>query len=301
MRFLVGVAIGVGLALCVLLGGLALALSRSGAGLEEVLSSPGPPREGFVPPLVLPSPSGKQPQAGAGSPGEARQPSLSATPTRVSPAITATATLTPTLAPTLTSTWIPTLALSPTPTVSLPTVTPIPAAPTQQGMPSLETFAAQVGGGDGHVPVGLYLPEHLAARVVSQPAGNPGFVPFQPDQVALFRLALQYDVLGFLAHNTLAGAAFFALREGDVFYVIYGDGEVQPFLVTRVLRYQALSPNSPYSEFIDLRTGERLTATQVFYRTYGAAKGGAVLQTCIAREGLANWGRLFLLARPLKP
>ena len=308
MRFLIGVLIGVGLAACLLLAGIVLAFWAPGPTLGEVLSGTAATQEALIPPLVLPSPvpgeaSTGSPAAGGattGPTGMASPPPASWTPT-----FSPTLTLFPTLTLTLTPTWTPSPV--PSPTEPLPTPTPAPSPTPQEaaaqppGIPPLEDFAAQVQGGGGHTPVGLYLPEHLAARVVPQPPDNPAYVPFQPDQVALFRLAVQYNVWGFLAHNTLAGAAFFALQEGDVFYVLFGDGKVQPFLVTRVLRYQALSPNSPYSDFIDLQTGERLTATQVFHRTYGAARGGAVLQTCIARNGLDNWGRLFLLARPLSP
>ncbi len=169
-------------------------------------------------------------------------------------------------------------------------------------MPSLAAFVAALQG--EHRPpdavVGLYIPGVLAARVVEQPPGQDGFVAALPATVTRFRLAARYyGTLGLLAHNTLAGAAFFRLREGDVFYVVLGDGRVEAYLVTQVLRYRALQPNSPYSPFIDLTTGERLTVAEAFRRTYGAAQGGAVLQTCIARGKLLTWGRLFVLARAL--
>jgi hypothetical protein len=151
-----------------------------------------------------------------------------------------------------------------------------------------------------HAVVGLYIPGVLAARVVEQPPREDAFVAALPDTVTRFRLAARYyGTLGFLAHNTLAGVAFFRLKQGDVFYVVRGDGKVEAYLVTQVVRYRALQPDSPYSSFVDLTTGERLTVEEAFRRTYGAVPGGAVLQTCIARGQKPTWGRWFVLARPL--
>ena len=211
------------------------------------------------------------------------------------PAPRPTATSTPLPTPTPRPTVLPTPTRAATPVPS-PTPRPTPS------LPSLPVFVAalQAEHHPAEAVVGLYIPGVLAARVVEQPPGKDGFVAALPDTVTRFRLAARYyGTLGLLAHNTLAGAAFFHLKPGDVFYLVQGDGRVKACLVTRVMQYRALQPNSPYSAFIDLQTGERLTVAEAFRRTYGAAQGGVVLQTCIARQGVLTWGRLFVLARPL--
>ncbi len=200
----------------------------------------------------------------------------------------------PSVAPSATATVTPRPTQSPSPT-ALPSQTPTPR------VPPLRAFVTQVATSGAHAPGGLYIPQILAAEVVPQPPDNPGFVSSRENTVTAFRLATEYGVLGLLAHNTLAGEAFLHLQEGDVFYVIYGDGAVRPYLVTQVVRYQALQPDSPYTDFIDLQTGERLSVAQAFRRIYGSMRGGAVLQTCIARGEELSWGRLFVLARPLTP
>ncbi len=225
------------------------------------------------------------------------------TPTSEAPAATETPSFTetpsPTASPTLTSTTAPTPE---------PTATSTPPSELEQilgsqegtaGLPSLEAFATQQAIAAKDRVTGLYIPGVLAAPIVEQPAGNNGYVSPLPNTITRFRVASQVGVLGLLGHNTLAGSAFFKLKNGDVFYVIYGDGSIKPFIVTKILKYQALSPNSPYSDFIDLTTGERLSVTQAFQRTYGQAQGGAVLQTCIARNGIGTWGRIFVVAYPL--
>lgn len=166
-------------------------------------------------------------------------------------------------------------------------------------LPSLEAFIASLPGASPQQAVGLYLPGRLAAPIVEQPADDPGWVSPQPNRLTHFRLADNFYVLGLLGHNTLAGAAFFDLQTGDIFFVVYGDGTPKPFIVTEIQKYQALSPASPLSDFIDLQTGLQFSANEVFNRTYGVAKNGLVLQTCIAKGNLSTWGRLFIIARPL--
>lgn len=161
---------------------------------------------------------------------------------------------------------------------------------------TLETFAAQVADGQAGVVRGIYVEGVLAYRVDQQPAGNYLYITSQPDTVTQFGL-VKPPVIGLLAHNTLAGAKFFDLREGMRLWVIEGDGRTQAYRIGQRFEYQALEPNSPTSSFKDLTSGEVLTAAQVFERHYqGAAH--VTLQTCIAREGVSTWGRLFVIAEP---
>ncbi len=114
-------------------------------------------------------------------------------------------------------------------------------------------------------------------------------------------MASQYGVTALLAHNYLMGKTFFKLKEGDVLTVVYGDTTYQDYQVKEIRRYQALTPNSPYSKFINLADSEKkvITATDLFYEIF-TEKGTLVLQTCIEKEGELSWGRLFIIATPVE-
>lgn len=136
--------------------------------------------------------------------------------------------------------------------------------------------------------------------VVQQPKNNPAFVSEEKGKLTQFRMASQYGSLGLLAHNYLAGAPFEKLKLGDIINVTYADGSVRQFKVESILRYQALSPNSPYSKFVDLQTNKTLATNDVFATTYGV-KDRLVLQTCIEKNKEPSWGRLFIVAAPYSP
>jgi hypothetical protein len=70
---------------------------------------------------------------------------------------------------------------------------------------------------------------------------------------------------------------------------------MEEYTVSYAEEYQALSPNSPTSNFVNLDTGETLSSTNLFYRVYG---GGTrtTFQTCIAQGNEDSWGRLFVIA-----
>jgi len=69
--------------------------------------------------------------------------------------------------------------------------------------------------------------------------------------------------------------------------------------VKQIDRYQALQPSSNTSDYKNLATGEILTTAQIFARYY-MGETHVTLQTCIANNGLANWGRLFIVALPVE-
>lgn len=164
--------------------------------------------------------------------------------------------------------------------------------------PSLVAFSQSLPKGDSATVVGVYVEEKLALRVLEQPAGQPGFVTSQEDAVSHFSLAQTYGTVGLIAHDTLAGQAFFGLQEGDRIVLVSGDGTLKPYVVTGIRHLQALSPWSPTSAFRDLEGGgEVLTARSLFNQVYGGANA-LVLQTCIAAYGNPSWGRLFVLAQP---
>lgn len=165
-------------------------------------------------------------------------------------------------------------------------------------LPSLPEFIESVKDGSFSTVRGVYVQGVMAYAVTQQPSGSPGYVSTAADKLTQFKMASSMGNIGLLAHNYLAGASFFSVNPGDTIILVYGDGRTQGFLVENVLRYQALTPLSPYSNFIDLDTQEFLTAEQLFYKVYG---GGfhLTLQTCIEYEGDLSWGRLFVIALPI--
>ncbi len=162
---------------------------------------------------------------------------------------------------------------------------------------SLNDFVASVKNGNSSQIVGLYADGVFALKVVQQPSGNSGYVSAASSEVVTqFGMASSYGSIGMLAHNYLAGKYFTSLSGSSKIVVIYGDGKTVTYKVSTVRKYQALTPNSTRSNFIDLSNPDKtLTATDVFKQTYGN-KGALVLQTCISKDGNSSWGRLFIIA-----
>lgn len=164
---------------------------------------------------------------------------------------------------------------------------------------SLASFVSKSSTGDGKTLVGIYAAGVFALPVVQQPQDQPGYVSSVDGQLTQFRMAQQFNSIGILAHNHLAGANFFSLQSGQVLTLVYGDGHLEIFKIAEIRDFQALSPTDPYSNFIDLsNTSVTLTATDLFMQTYG--KGNVVvLQTCIAKDGEQSWGRRLIVAEPV--
>jgi len=151
------------------------------------------------------------------------------------------------------------------------------------------------------LPIGLFIPDLMAYPVVQQPSNNPAYVAPADGVLTHFGLAAGYGSTGLLAHNTAAGAQFSQLSLGQMIYLVRGDKSIEAYKITKVRRFRALQPTSPYSDFIDIdQPGVRLTATDLFYQVY-AGDGHVTLQTCITADGLETWGRLFLIAEPVEP
>ncbi len=174
----------------------------------------------------------------------------------------------------------------------------LPARAEALALPSLNSFVSSVQNGRATVIRGIYAREAFALPVVQQPKDNPAYVSSASGYVTEFSLARRYGTIGMLAHNHLAGASFFSLEQGDKISLVYGNGKIETFIVTKIIRYQALSPNSPYTPFLDLETGQTKTVEQVFYEMY-SGKGHLTLQTCIAQDDEPSWGRLFIIAEPM--
>ncbi len=187
-----------------------------------------------------------------------------------------TATITPTFTPEFTPTQEPT--------------------PTPKEAPFFDTFVESLKNGNSWQVVGVYVENVMALKVVQQPAGDPAYVTTERDAATYFTMVMEYTGNhGLLAHNYLAGLYYFDLMDGQVVVLIYGDGRTEEFTVSTRGEYQALSPYSPTSSFVDLQTGETLNSTDMFYRVYGGADR-TTLQTCIAQGSIDSWGRLFVIA-----
>lgn len=165
-------------------------------------------------------------------------------------------------------------------------------------LPAFLEFSQTVQNGEAEVLRGVYVPGVLALPVVQQPSGSPGYVSTVNGQATQFSMAAQFGNIGLLAHNTLSGRYFSGLAVGQEVRLIYGGGEVETFVITEILQYQALQPNSTQSDFVDLADGEKISAGKVFERVY-TGKRHVTFQTCIAAEGNLSWGRLFVIAAPL--
>jgi hypothetical protein len=161
-----------------------------------------------------------------------------------------------------------------------------------------EQFRASVMNGKAGQLVGVFAPQVFAYPVVQQPEGYPAFVSTDPGVVTQFGSPSGYGTVGLLAHNNLAGANFYKLQPGETFFLIYGDGRAAPYLVDKIHEFQALSPEDPFSNFLDLDTpGPELSSSQVFTQIYTGSEQ-VVFQTCLERDGNPSWGRTFISATP---
>jgi len=144
---------------------------------------------------------------------------------------------------------------------------------------------------------GIYLGQDRFMRVINQPQGRPEYVSNVTGTVTNFQLASRYGNIGLIAHNYLSGRHFTELKLGDPVFIMDGFGKRWIYRVAGIRRYQALNPRSPYSNFIDLDTNEECSVNEVFRRVYGGSHH-LVLQTCIKKGNLEEWGRLFVIAEP---
>jgi hypothetical protein len=145
---------------------------------------------------------------------------------------------------------------------------------------------------------GLSIKDAEDLPVVQQPLGDTNFVSPEDGVVTQFASASSYGNIGLLAHNYLSGQSFSRLEIGQELSLVYKDGRTESFVVVEILRYRALDPKNPYSSFQNLSHQEEiLTVGQMFDRAYQGERH-LTLQTCIAAEGNASWGRLFVIAVP---
>jgi hypothetical protein len=167
-------------------------------------------------------------------------------------------------------------------------------------LPSLNSFVSTVENGQSSLLTGVYVPGVLAYPIVQQSGSDAAYVSTQPATLTQFRMAGQFNSIGLLAHDFLAGSSFVNLKVGNDVALIFGDGSLKYYQIYEIQRYQALSPMSAFSSFIDLSNKSTLSAEQLFYHTYGLGGSTLVFQTCISTNSVSSWGRLFVLARPVE-
>ena len=166
--------------------------------------------------------------------------------------------------------------------------------------PNYFNFVESVKNGQTGVLRGVYIPRILALPIIQQPVGHPEFISGNYGEVTQFNMAAQAGNIGLLAHNNLSGEIFSNILPGQEVRLIYGDGRVEKFTVSQVLRYQALEPYNPYSKFRDLETDILITAEELYRKMY-LGNRHVTFQTCIAANGDESWGRLFIIAQPKTP
>lgn len=162
----------------------------------------------------------------------------------------------------------------------------------------INDFISTVADGATGVIRGVYSENNFELHIIQQPSKQAGFVSTIEGVVTQFSMPNKYGVTGLLAHNYLSGRLFFGVRMGDIIQLVYGDGDIKEYQIVDIQRYQALQPDSPNSMFIDLNTGEKLSATKLFERVY-MGNHHLTLQTCIMEGSEDSWGRLFIIANPI--
>ncbi len=157
---------------------------------------------------------------------------------------------------------------------------------------------AAVAGPAAAVVQSVHVDGAFDLPVVQQPKKDTNYVSPKKDELTQFAAVSQNGNIGLLAHNYLSGKVFSRLVPGQIVHVLYNDGETESFVITEILRYQALDPKSPYSSFQNLEDErEILSVGQMFDRVY-AGDHHLTFQTCIANDGISSWGRLFVVAMP---
>jgi hypothetical protein len=189
-------------------------------------------------------------------------------------------------------------------TASVSEIAPLPASWSREqvvDLPSLEEFKKEVMDGSDLIK-GVYVKGLFALPVLQQPNGDNYYVTRLPHAVSQFRSAANDGgSIGLLAHNDLAGKMFFNISKGTLIQIIYGNGKTDNYEVTDLQRYEALTPNSDNSRFIEVDENNQiegkpddltiLSSTDVFYKIYSGSDR-LVFQTCIN----GKWGRFFAIA-----
>jgi hypothetical protein len=169
----------------------------------------------------------------------------------------------------------------------------------EPNLPSLESFVAQVTNGGAASLVGIYVKDVMALQIVQQPGGDPTYIDRMEGTATQFYKASLFGAIGLLAHNDLSGRYFFNITLGTDLVLVYGNGRTAHYMVSEIGDYQRLSLTDLRSDFVDLTTNQKKNVDEVFAHYY-EQKQALTLQTCIAQNGILDWGVRFVLARPLQ-
>lgn len=181
---------------------------------------------------------------------------------------------------------------------------PLPSAPapisSQQvdQLPALNHFIQNVADGQAEALRGVYVAGVMALRIVQQPDGDVAFISEEEGSATLFQSAAMYGVVGLLAHNFLSGELFHHLTMEQEVTLIYGDGSLESYRVSRIADFERLTVSDLQSDFRSLADDQVLTVEDVFFDFY-SGEPHLTLQTCIEKDGLWNWGVRFIVAEPL--
>jgi hypothetical protein len=165
-------------------------------------------------------------------------------------------------------------------------------------LPTFADFVRLVTDGQPDIVRGVYVPGVMAFPVLQQTAGDPAMVISQDGVITQFGAAATNHVIGLLAHNNLAGAVFSNLKIGQEIRIIYGDGRVEHFIVATISSFKANDPENPYSTFSDWKSDITYSAQDIFKMFYMGERH-VTFQTCILKDGVPSWGRLFVMAVPV--
>jgi len=165
-------------------------------------------------------------------------------------------------------------------------------------LPDPQSFIACLYNGQSDVIRGVFIQDVLALPVVQQPEDNLNYVSDRLDGLTQFQMAAEFGITGLLAHNNLSGKDFFMLQPDQEVWVIYGDKAVRKYKVFEIDTFQKLEPFSPQSDYLDLSTNIKLSTSEMFRRFY-RGEHRLIFQTCLEKDGLLNWGLLFVTAIPI--
>jgi hypothetical protein len=168
----------------------------------------------------------------------------------------------------------------------------------ETSLPELSTFLQTVSNGEANQLRGVFVPGIMAVQVVEQGENGAGYISREEETLTRFGMADAFGTVGLLAHNHLAGKYFASLKPGQIVYLIYGNSQVNAYMITQVLSFQANEPYNPYGTFRNLETGTESSAEELFRQVY-TGSFHITLQTCIAQGDQPSWGRLFVIAIPL--
>jgi hypothetical protein len=175
--------------------------------------------------------------------------------------------------------------------------TPAQALNAQPDAAALTDFVTRMTNGTDAL-TGVFVENSFAYPVVQQPSGNAGYVSTANDTVTQFSSASSYGNVGLLAHNNLGGRRFSELYVGQRIFLVFGNGRVEGFSITKISVYEALSPSSASTNLKDPATGMVYNSDYIFRKMYTGSRH-VTLQTCVLKNGNASWGRMFIVATPL--